>query len=159
MHNSDAISIVNCALNSPSCFAWGSETNCFYEIANVENIGCEFKHACFSSCSFFALYPPQTMGKCLDISIARGKCLCVSEKYGFMVKKLLHYNLGPRVVFETWELYLLSVPSSTGRPWRPWETAGDHRGQFPHIDFVWLRKSSPLPKPPGPIKLRLFGEL
>ena len=31
-------------------------------------------------------------------------------------------------------LYLLSIPSSTGGPWRPRETTGDHRGQFPRTD-------------------------
>ena len=53
----------------------------------------------------------------------------------FMVKTFCHQNLGPNVVSETLELYLLSVPSSTGGPWSPRETAGDHRGQFPRTDF------------------------
>ena len=41
---------------------------------------------------------------------------------------------------------------------RPLEAPGDHRGQLPRTDFGPCRESSPLPTPPGPLKLRLLGE-
>ena len=40
----------------------------------------------------------------------------------------------------------------------PGRTPGGHSGQFPPTDFGPLRKSSPLPTPPGPLKLRLLRE-
>ena len=42
---------------------------------------------------------------------------------------------------------------------RPLEATGGHRGQFPRTDFGPFLKSSPLTKPPGPLKLRLFMEI
>ena len=58
-------------------------------------------------------------------------------------------------ILVTLELYILSVPSSTGGPL---ETTGEHRGQFPRTDFGPDTESSLLTPPPGPQKLRLFGE-
>ena len=40
----------------------------------------------------------------------------------------------------------------------PLEATGGNEGQFPRTDFGRCPKSSPPPKPPGPPKLRLFGE-
>ena len=71
-----------------------------------------------------------------------------------MVDTLEHYNCGFNVVFETLELDISLVPSSTGSHGRP---AGGHRGQFPHTDFGAVTESSPLTTLPGPMKLRLFG--
>ena len=42
---------------------------------------------------------------------------------------------------------------------RPLEARGSHKGQFPRTDFDPFRTSTPLTTPPGPLKLRLFGEL
>ena len=86
-------------------------------------------------------------------------------KGSFMVDTLGHLNFGPNVVFETLELYISSVTSSTGghwrpreEPWRPWEAAV--RPQRPASSCAQIlaldREPNPLPTPPGPLKLRLF---
>ena len=75
-------------------------------------------------------------------------------KGGFMVDTLGHIILPPNVVFETLELYVLSVPSSTGGPWPRETTQASPRAQIVAPD----RESSPLATPPGPLKLRLFGK-
>ena len=43
---------------------------------------------------------------------------------------------------------------------KPWETTGAHGGPRPKNDQkVAGQQTNPLPKPPGPLKLRLFGEI
>ena len=42
---------------------------------------------------------------------------------------------------------------------RPSEAPGGHSGHLPRTDFGPFRKSSLIPTPPGPPKLRLFGEV
>ena len=75
MHNSDAVSILNCALDS-SCFCYerGPEIN----VSEDEH----FKHIIHRLCiqCIQAFRPLQTMGNFLDISVAACRCLCVSGK-------------------------------------------------------------------------------
>ena len=135
------------------CFHMGSEQPFFVGIQQFKNISCETKHLCFKSCSFWAIdgiFPG-------DFD-CRTKMSVRVQKGGFMIKTLRHHICCLNVVFETLELHLLSVLSSTGGPWRPLETTGDHRSQFPRTDLGWFCKSSPLPTPPGPLKLRSWAK-
>ena len=56
-----------------------------------------------------------------------------------VVETLWHSNFGPDVLFETLELDISSVQSSTGchgrTPWKPWDLGG-HKGQFPSTDLA-----------------------
>ena len=40
----------------------------------------------------------------------------------------------------------------------PLDATGGHRGQFLRTDFGPCLESTPLPTPPGPLKLRLIGD-
>ena len=137
MHNSNAFSILNCAFDSLFFCTQGGEHYFFKTKATNANM-------LVWKLLFLSFRPPQTMGNFLDISIARRKCPVRVQKVVFMVGTRRHYTVVPNVVFETLELYLLSVPSSTGGSWRPRETTGGHRGQLPCTDFGWFRKSTPI---------------
>ena len=54
MHNSDAISILNCLLDRLSFVYVGSPEFAFLNIEEFKNMGCEPKHVRFLSCSFWA---------------------------------------------------------------------------------------------------------
>ena len=47
---------------------------------------------------------------------------------------------------------------TTGDHARPLETMGDHGAEFRRTNFGPSREFSPLPTPPGPLKLLLFAE-
>ena len=54
-----------------------------------------------------------------------------------------------------WLVVVVGGGGSTGGPWKPRETTeASSRAQI----LAQYPESSPLPTPPGPLKLRLFGE-
>ena len=82
MHNSVAISILNCALDNPCFFTQRVRKILIPKssFTKISFIGCVSKHVLFLGLLFLSSAPPQTMGKILVMSVARRKCLCVSGK-------------------------------------------------------------------------------
>ena len=55
MHNSDAISIINCAFDDPCVLVLpGGQIIMFPQNIDFKNLVCESKHVCFPSCCFGA---------------------------------------------------------------------------------------------------------
>ena len=96
---------------------------------------------CFWKLLFVVSRPPQTIGIFAEMSV-------LIWKGGFVVDTLLgHQNFGPNVVFQSLDLYISSVPSSTGghgrpreAPWRQREAtdASSHTDVGPRIGNVVL---------------------
>ena len=79
------------------------------------------------------------------------------RKGGFMVEPLRHWNLGPNVVFETLWSYIY-CPSRRQREAKGGPLETTEASSSAQI-LVWFTESGHLPKLPGALKLRLFGEL
>ena len=101
VHNSDAISIRNCAFASPCFFTEGIQKP---NNSEISVIGCVSKHTLLWKLFFLSSRPLQTMGKILEISVAKRKCPFVSR--GSMVETLCHYNFDHNVLFETLYIYV-----------------------------------------------------
>ena len=81
MHNSNAISILNRAFDSPGFFTYGVRKLLFKSLfSKLPFIGRISKHVSFFKLLFLSSAPSQTRGFYLEISVARRKCLCVSGK-------------------------------------------------------------------------------
>ena len=122
-----------------------------------KNIGCESKHVCFKV-ALVELQTPANYGKFLEISIAGRKCMCVSGRLALWSGHFDIRFLVPMSYLELWNyIYCPSrcqreAPGHDGRPRETREASS--RAQ----NSAQQRKFSP-PTPPGPLKLRLLGEI
>ena len=108
---------------------------------------------------FFSYRRPQTMGKMLEISTARQKCLCVSGKLVLWSK---HFDIKVLVAIsylKLWNYMYCLSHRRRGATEGPLETTSDHKGQFPRTDSGAVTESSPQTTPPGPLTLCVFGDL
>ena len=78
MYNSDAISILNFALDNPCFFHRGPEI--IFRKSIFQKTRLRIQACCFFKLLVLSSWNPQTMGVFLHISIARRKCLCVPRK-------------------------------------------------------------------------------
>ena len=80
MHNSDAISLLNCVFNSISFLHKRGPIITFRKIGTFQKYGQHILLRFFFKLLFSSSRSPQTMGTFLDISIAGPKCLCACGK-------------------------------------------------------------------------------
>ena len=89
MHNSDAVPILDGALDNP-CFVNYVVPRLFYsEIQMYKNVGCESKHVCFYSCSLGGKNVAQLTGNVLFMVASQREVSVRVQEGGFMVDSLL----------------------------------------------------------------------